>query len=296
MRIAVGLMAYNEAANVAASVRSILDQKGPRVGALSLVVVASGCTDDTAARAAEAAAGEPRARILAQPVREGKASAVTSFLRTAEARDADVLVVAGADTRLEPHTIDALVAPFEDPAVGMTGGRPVPVNDPSSLMGGVVHLLWELHHEVATRAPKLGELIAFRPIVAALPSDTAVDEASLESIIRARGLRLAYAPGAVVRMKGPVTVGDFLAQRRRIHAGHLCLRRRSGYEVATLSPGAALAAVARMGGRAARRPLVLAAAIALEGWARALGTWDAYVGGRDHRAWDPIPSTKDFTR
>jgi cellulose synthase/poly-beta-1,6-N-acetylglucosamine synthase-like glycosyltransferase len=229
-------------------------------------------------------------------VREGKAAAVTAFLRTAEAREADVLVLAGADTRLDPGTLDALVAPLEDPAVGMSGGRPVPVNDASSLMGGVVHLLWELHHEVASRAPKLGELVAFRPVVSALPPDTAVDEASLESLIRAQGLRLAYAPGAVVRMKGPSTVGDFLAQRRRIHAGHLLLRRRSDTRSRRCSPGAALAALGRMGGRAVRKPLALAAAVGLEGWARALGSWDARVARRDHRAWEPIPSTKDLSR
>jgi biofilm PGA synthesis N-glycosyltransferase PgaC len=296
MRIAVGLMAYNEAANVAASLRSLLDQQGPRVGMLSVVVVASGCTDDTAARAWEEAAGDSRARILVQPVREGKASAVTAFLRSSESEGADVLVLAGADTRLDPGSLDALVAPFEDAAVGMTGGRPVPVNDPGTFMGGVVQLLWELHHEVALHAPKLGELVAFRPVIAALPPDTAVDEASLESLIRAKGLRLAYAPDAVVRMKGPTTAGEFLAQRRRIHAGHLRLRRRSGYAVATLSPRAALTAVGRLRGRAGVRPFALVAAIVLEAWARALGTWDARVGGCDHRAWEPIPSTKDLSR
>ena len=296
MRIAVGLMAYNEAANVAASLRSILDQEGPYLGTLAVVVVASGCTDDTAARAREEASGDPRARILVQPAREGKASAITAFMRTAESADAEVLVLAGADTCLDPGSLDALVAPLEDSSVGMTGGRPVPVNDPRTLMGGVVHLLWELHHEVARRAPKLGELVAFRPVVDALPPDTAVDEATLESLIRAQGLRLVYAPSAVVRMKGPATAGEFVAQRRRIHAGHLRLRRRSGYAVSTLSPRAALAAVGRLRGRATVRPLALAAAIGLEAWARALGGWDAWVVGRDHRAWEPIPSTKDLSR
>ena len=294
MRIAVGLMAYNEAANVAASLRSILDQQGPRIGALSVTVVASGCTDGTPERAEAAAAGDPRVRLLVQPVREGKASAVTAFLRAT--RDADVLVLAGADTRLDPGCLDALVAPFEDPAVGMTGGRPVPVNDRGTLMGGVVHLLWELHHEVALRAPKLGELVAFRPVVSSLPSETAVDEASLESLVREKGLALAYAPGAVVRMKGPASAREFLAQRRRIHAGHLRLRRQAGYAVSTLSPRAALGALGRMRGRAGVRPVALAAAVALEGWARALGAWDARIAGRDHHAWKPIPSTKDLSR
>jgi poly-beta-1,6-N-acetyl-D-glucosamine synthase len=294
MRIAVGLMAYNEEANVASALRSILDQRGPRVGSLSVVVVASGCTDATAARARAEADGDPRVAILVQPVREGKASAVTAFLSAAAG--ADVLVLAGADTRLDPGCLEALVAPLDDPGVGMTGGRPVPVNDRATLMGRVVHLLWDLHHEVAMRAPKLGELVAFRPVMTALPPDTAVDEASLESIVRAKGLRLVYAPGAVVRMKGPATAGEFLLQRRRIHAGHLRLRREAGYAVSTLSPRAAMAAVRRLGSPAAAQPVTLAAAVCLEAWARVLGAWDARIAGRDHRAWEPIPSTKDLTR
>ena len=293
MRVAVGLMAYNEAANVASAMRSILDQAGPHLGTLSVVVVASGCTDGTAERAQETASGDPRVRILVQPVREGKASAVTTFL--CAVLGSDVVALAGADTRLEPGCLEALLAPFDDPAVGMTGGRPVPVNDPGTLMGGVVHLLWDLHHEVALRTPKLGELVAFRPVMTALPPDTAVDEASLESLIRAKGLRLVYAPDAVVRMKGPATAGEFLAQRRRIHAGHLRLRRQAGYAVSTLSARAAIGAVMRLRGRVAVRPVVLGVAAFLEASARLLGGWDARIAGRDHHAWEPIPSTKDLT-
>jgi hypothetical protein len=165
------------------------------------------------------------------------------------------------------------------------------VNDRGKLMGRIVHLLWELHHEVALHDPKLGELIAFRPVLPALPADTAVDEAAIESLVRAKGLRLVYAPGAIVRMKGPATVADYLAQRRRIHAGHLILKRQAGYSVSTLSLRRVLSAARR-----ARRPTVaLAAAAALEATARLLGSWDARIARRDHRAWKPIPSTKDLT-
>ena len=55
MRVCVGLMAYNEGAVIASSIRSLLDQEGPHQTDLTVVVVASGCTDDTVARAREAA-------------------------------------------------------------------------------------------------------------------------------------------------------------------------------------------------------------------------------------------------
>jgi biofilm PGA synthesis N-glycosyltransferase PgaC len=255
-----------------------------------VVLVASGCTDSTVARARESAAGDPRFQVVEQAVREGKAAAVTAFLGAAGG--ADLLVLAGADTRIEPGALEALLSPFDDPAVGMTGGRPLPVNDPGTAMGRVVRLLWALHHAVALESPKLGELVAFRPLFAALPRDTAVDEAAIEALVRGRGLRLAYAPEARVAMKGPSTVRDFLAQRRRIHSGHLRLRRTSGHAVSTLSLGAVVRAL-----RATRGEFswtTMAWAVMLEAAARLLGVWDARTGGREHAVWERIPSTKDL--
>jgi cellulose synthase/poly-beta-1,6-N-acetylglucosamine synthase-like glycosyltransferase len=289
MVCAVGLMAYNEEANVATALRSVLAQRGPHVRLHSVTVVASGCTDATVPRARLAAGDDPRVRVLEQARREGKAAAITAFLATV--RDADLVALVGADTRLADGTLDALLAPFASAKVGMTGGRPVPVNAKTRVLGRVVHLLWELHHEVASADPKLGELVAFRPVFDAVPADTAVDEAAIEGLIRSRGLDLAYAPGAVVHMKGPATVGDFLAQRRRIHAGHLRLRRASGHAVSTLGLPGVMGAVLR------RRPSLgtLSAAVALEGTARLLGSFDARIAGREHRVWKAIPSTKDLT-
>ena len=282
-------MAYNEEANVAAALRSVLAQAGPHVRLHSVTVVASGCTDATVPRAREAAGRDPRVRVLEQARREGKATAITAFLDTV--RDADLVALVGADTRLAEGALEALLAPFDDPGVGMTGGRPVPVNARTTLLGRVVHVLWELHHEIALRDPKLGELVAFRRVFDAVPADTAVDEAAIEAMIRRRGLRLAYAPGAVVQMKGPTTVSDFLAQRRRIHAGHVRLKRASGHTVSTMGlPGVIRALLGH------RPPAgTAAAAVALEGTARLLGSFDARVAGREHRVWKAIPSTKDLT-
>src|SRR5262245_28643442 len=98
MLCAVGLMAYNEAANLASALRSVLAQRGPHVRLHSVTVVASGCTDATVPRAREAGAGDPRVRVLEQARREGKAAAITEFLATV--READLVALVGADTRL----------------------------------------------------------------------------------------------------------------------------------------------------------------------------------------------------
>lgn len=292
MPVAVGIMAYNEGANIARAVRSVLEQTGPHLRDLAVRVVASGCTDDTVAQAGAAGAADARFEVLVQPRREGKAAAIAFLLRACAG--ARVVVLAGGDTRLPPGSLDALVAPFDDTTVGMAGGRPVPVNDRESLLGRVVHLLWELHHRVALHDPKLGELVAFRPVFGEMPPDTSVDEALIETLVRRRGLRLVYVPEAVVSMKGPTTIGDFLAQRRRIHAGHLRLRRERGYAVSTMGLRGILRAIAAARADGLAPFTVVAAAVALEAVARGLGAWDARFARRDDRAWKSIASTKDL--
>ena len=230
--------------------------------------------------------------ILEQPRREGKTSAIRAFLD--ELSDGDVAVIAGGNTRLEEGALEALAAPFVDPAVGMTGGHPIPVNSAKTLMGGVVHLLWDLHHAIALQAPKLGELVAFRALPSSLVGDTSVDEASLQSLNDRRGLRLVYVPEARVLMRGPCTVSDYLAQRRRIHAGHLRLRKTLGYAVSTLSIGRILSSLLSTRRQHVRPLTTIALAGTLEVAARLLGSWDELVG-RDHRVWQPIASTKNLT-
>jgi cellulose synthase/poly-beta-1,6-N-acetylglucosamine synthase-like glycosyltransferase len=230
--------------------------------------------------------------VREQPRREGKASAINLFLE--EAPGSAFYVLSGADTRLEPGALEALLAPFDDPVVGMTGGRPIPLNSRARLLGRVVHLQWDLHDALALIEPKLGELVAFRPIAGGLPPDTAVDEAWLESAVLAQGLSREYVPSARVVMKGPESIREFVAQRRRIHAGHLRLRSKTGHRVSTLRGGPAIKAAAGLRARGDATLGTIAAAALLETFARTLGAWDARVSGRDHAVWARIPSTKDL--
>jgi hypothetical protein len=96
-------------------------------------------------------------------------------------------------------------------------------------------------------------------------------------------------------MKGPCTARDYLAQRRRIHAGHLRLRRSSGHEVSTFSLRRIVRTVWRARPRDLTGTVALGAAIGLEAAARLLGTWDDRFARRSHEVWERIPSTKDLT-
>ena len=284
----VGIAAYNEEENIGRLLERLLHQKLSCCEIKEIIVLASGCTDNTEAIVRKFTSSDARINLVVQPCREGKASAINLFLRHAHS---DILVIDSADTLPEPTTIQRLIEPFRDPEVGMTGAHPVPVNDPHTLMGFAAQALWELHHQIALHHPKMGELTAFRRIFYRIPKSSATDEASMEALIRGQGYRLCYVPGAIVHNRGPATVSDYLKQRRRISAGHLRLKHEQGYIVSTMRGGRILAEMPhllRLGWRCMWIPCV----VALEVYGRFLGWLDFHYKKRDHAVWDIAATTK----
>src|SRR5436309_10864840 len=270
----VGIMAYNEEANIGRTIRSVLEQQGLSTRIMEVIVVASGCTDRTVPIVAEIALQEPRVRLCIQEKREGKASAINLFLKQAIS---PIAVLIGADVIPEASALEYLCAPFKDPKIGMVGGRPVPVNDPATFMGHAVHLLWRLHDHLARIHPKLGEVIAFRNVISGIPTDSSVDEISIQALISQLGYQLIYRPDCVVYNKGPVTVRDFVKQRRRIYAGHLKVLQQQNYEASTMKVTPIfrqLIACRHFALSTPRQIMWTMGAIVLEGYARLQGYFD----------------------
>ena len=287
----IGIMAYNEEANIASTISAVLAQTGPSIVINEVIVVASGCTDRTVPIVTELAEQEARVRLFVQERREGKASAINLFLKQAIS---PVVVLIGADVIPETSALEYLCAPFKDATIGMVGGRPVPVNDPNTFMGHAVHLLWRLHDKLARIHPKLGEVISFRNVIAGIPTDSAVDEISIQALISQLGYKLVYQPECVVYNKGPLTVRDFLKQRRRIYAGHLKVLRQQKYEASTMKVSPIfrqLMSARHYALSTPRQVFWTCGTMVLEGYARLQGHYD-YRRKREHHIWQPVTSTK----
>jgi biofilm PGA synthesis N-glycosyltransferase PgaC len=289
----IGIMAHNEETNIGRTLDAVLQQQGPSFLIEEVIVVASGCTDHTASIVAEIALQEPRVRLCIQEKREGKASAINLFLKQAIS---PVVVLIGADVIPEVSAIEYLCAPLKEPKIGMVGGRPVPVNDPSTFMGHAVHLLWRLHDRLARVHPKLGEVIAFRNVISGIPTDSPVDEISIQALISQLGYQLIYEPACIVYNKGPLTIHDFLKQRRRIHAGHLQIRDQQNYETSTMKVSPIflqLMAYRDFTMSTPKQALWTLATVMLEGYARLQGYLD-YRRKHAYHIWEMVDSTKDL--
>jgi cellulose synthase/poly-beta-1,6-N-acetylglucosamine synthase-like glycosyltransferase len=288
----IGICAHNEERNIGKLLDALLKQE-TYVADIIQILVVSYSTDGTNEIVDKYEHLDSRVKLIIQKKRDGKAAAVNLFLNKAKG---DVLILESADTLPKNSTIEKLVEPFLDPNVGMTGGRPIPTNDEAEFMGYVCHLLWRMHHEVSvadSANPKCGEIIAFRNIIDSIPNDTAVDEAWIEKADRINGFSLRYAEEAVVYNRGPETVSDFLKQRRRIHSGHLFLRKQSGYMVSTMKTSNLLKAVPKVFEPNFRNLSFFVGAVFLEGYGRLLGTYDFYIRKRNPYIWDMVESTKE---
>ncbi|HEX7737348.1 MAG TPA: glycosyltransferase [Ktedonobacteraceae bacterium] len=289
----VGIMAYNEEANIAHTIHLVLAQHGPSLRIEEVIVVASGCTDRTVPIVAEIARQEPRVRLCIQEKREGKASAINLFLKQAGCR---IVVLIGADVIPGESALENLCRPLKNPEIGMVGGRPIPINNQATFMGHAVHLLWRLHDRLARVQPKLGEVIAFRNVISSIPTGSSVDEISIQALISQLGYQTIYEPACVVYNKGPLTVRDFLKQRRRIFAGHLQVRDQQKYEASTMKNGPILLELLRYRDFTLRTPkhaIWTLGTVSLEGLARLQGYYD-YLRKHEQYIWQMVESTKDL--
>jgi len=294
MRCSVGITAHNEEANIGRLLEAMLSQQLDEVVITEIIVVASGCTDNTCSIVREFEAREPLIKLLTQDEREGKVSAVNLFLQHAQE---EICVLESGDTLPGEHSVESLVKMFRNPQVGMTGAHKVPVNVPDHVIGYLSHLRLTMEHSLCLEIPRLGEMIAFRKVFDQIPPDVAMDEAFVEALMIDRGLDVRYAPDAMVYNMGPETFSDFVRQRRRNYAGHLHLKHKYGYRVSSLDNArvARLALTEAWGAisRTFRLLYVLTTLAAIEIYSRILGSYDYYVKGEKHVVWDMAWTTKE---
>ena len=291
LSVDIGVMAYNEEKNIGSCLKALIDQQLQSGKINKIYVVSSGCTDRTNEIVLGFQKQNPCITLIEQKNREGKASAINEFLKTA---NANICILESADTITQPDTIEKLILPFSNEKIGMSGAHPVPVNSRKKFIGFAVNKLWSLHHLMALDNPKCGELIAFRNILTKIPEYTAVDEAVIESLIRETGFELVYVPEAFVKNKGPENIKDFIKQRVRIAAGHKHLSSTKGYKVSTLKPNRIFHYIIKDLRLNPKEIVFTTYLIFLECFARIIGNLNFYLRDKNPYIWDVSFTTKNI--
>ena len=122
-RVDIGVFAHNEAAGIEATLRSLVSQDIYAGGAARLVVLANGCSDDTA----DVARGIGHPALLVQDLPEsGKSRTWNRFVHQISDRAADVLIFVDADILLpDQGTLRRLAQGLaQDPALFALSSQP----------------------------------------------------------------------------------------------------------------------------------------------------------------------------
>jgi len=215
--ITVVVPAYNEAANIAATVRSLFASDYPT---FEVIVVDDGSTDGTAGIVERL--GLPGVRVLRQE-NAGKPAALN--LGISQAR-CDLLVLVDGDTVFRPDALAELVQPFADPSVGAVSGN-TKVANRKGFLGRWQHLEYVIGFnldrrmfDVAECMPTIpGAIGAFRREAlrdaGGVSSQTLAEDTDLTMAVLRAGWRVVYAEYAVAWTEAPASLRQLWRQRYR---------------------------------------------------------------------------------
>jgi cellulose synthase/poly-beta-1,6-N-acetylglucosamine synthase-like glycosyltransferase/peptidoglycan/xylan/chitin deacetylase (PgdA/CDA1 family) len=215
--VSVIVPAYNESANIAATVRSLVHNDYPR---LEVIVVDDGSTDGT---------GEivkrlrlPSVRVIRQP-NAGKPAALNTGI--AQARSA-LLVLVDGDTVLDAHAVGQLVQPFADPAVGAVSGN-TKVANRRGLLGRWQHIEYVIGFNLDRRMFDIGGCMptvpgaigAFRREAlldaGGVSAATLAEDTDLTMAVIRSGWRVVYTDDAIAWTEAPRGLRQLWRQRYR---------------------------------------------------------------------------------
>lgn len=231
--------AWNEGSVIAATLSGLL--RTATAGEFHVIVIANGCSDDTATAALCAA---PRAVVIETP-QPGKARALN--LGYAHALPDRPVICLDADLSVTATALRALLAPIETGQAKAACGRMIAQTDGASRAVRAFHAAWALNPYFAQG--KFGGLFALSPVAARtifpLPPVIADDEYIRRSLDPAE---IAFVPGCSFTARAPRDLATLLRVRRRALRGSRALSH-----LPAPGGGAAVAAL-RMLRRAAPRP------------------------------------------
>jgi cellulose synthase/poly-beta-1,6-N-acetylglucosamine synthase-like glycosyltransferase/peptidoglycan/xylan/chitin deacetylase (PgdA/CDA1 family) len=216
--VSVVIPAYNEAAGIAAAVRSMTASSYP--GPVEVVVVDDGSSDGTAGIVR--GLGLPGVTLISQP-NAGKPAALNRGIAGARY---GVLVLVDGDTVFAPDTIGRLVGPLRDRRVGAVSGN-TKVGNRAGILGRWQHLEYVMGFSLDRRMFDMlgaiptvpGAIGAFRrealAAVGGLSAETLAEDTDLTMALCRSPWRVVYEPGAVAWTEAPGSMRQLWRQRYR---------------------------------------------------------------------------------
>jgi len=144
----------------------------------------------------------------------------------------DLLILTDGDVCISDNTIETFSNLFLDPEIGCATGRPVPVEDKSTMFGYWANFLFDSAHRLRQEASRnhdflecSGYLFAFRKkLVSKIPLDVAEDTV-IPYFFWEKGYKVGYASEAKVYVKNVDNLEDWIKQKVRTSKAHETLQK-----------------------------------------------------------------------
>lgn len=224
--ITIGIPTFNEEKVITKAINSVLPQISSQD---EIIVVASGCTDNTIPRIKEIIKRDKRVKLIIEKKRKGKSSAINRIIKRA---NGEIIVQIDGDVEILKGAINKLIKHFSDEEVGAVTGNPIPIIYKENLFYDWTIMSYRKIGEIREEEMKQktfnihlsGYLIAFRKkALKKVPFAKGAIDVWMGNIIRENGYKLTYEPEAYVYVKAPLTIKDFVNQKARVRAGYYFL-------------------------------------------------------------------------
>jgi cellulose synthase/poly-beta-1,6-N-acetylglucosamine synthase-like glycosyltransferase/peptidoglycan/xylan/chitin deacetylase (PgdA/CDA1 family) len=215
--VSIVVPAFNEAVGIEGAVGSLDASDYPE---FEVILVDDGSTDGTAALVERL--GLPHVTVVRQE-NAGKPAALNRGLAAARY---DVVVMVDADTVFETHTLDRLVRPLSDPAVGAVSGN-TKVGNRRGLLGNWQHIEYVMGFNLDRRLYDLlecmptvpGAIGAFRRQalegIGGVSEATLAEDTDVTIALGRAGWRVVYAEDARAWTEAPSSLAALWRQRYR---------------------------------------------------------------------------------
>jgi cellulose synthase/poly-beta-1,6-N-acetylglucosamine synthase-like glycosyltransferase len=304
LKLSIIVCAYNEEKSMRLLLDNLMDQRTPpEITDREVIVVTSGCTDNTVGVVKQSMERFTKIKIIEEPERSGKAEALNKAFAVSTG---DYIALVPADVLPAHDSMLHLLIPFRNKKVSAVSGRPMqnPAKVPKGFSGYLANMTYRLWARLMAKLNDQGkmshcsgEFMAIRKDVKSeVPHDCAADDSYIAIAAKRKGL-IKFASNAICYNLMPSNVTDYVNQRRRWLFGHLQTKKMTGEYPTVLDtivlsrPQIALQVLAE---EVAERPKdtgYLLSAILVEAVIYTLSLFDRLFS-RQYGVWPVIKSTK----
>jgi len=223
--ISIVITSFNEPRTIGKAIDSFAGQKISQ----KYEIIVAAPDKETLNAAKKHTKGKRNIRIIQDPGK-GKSYAINWLLPKLKG---EIIILSDGDVHVSDYSVDELLRPFNDKQVGCVSGRPVSANPKDNMLGYWSHLLVDAGaHQARLKRAKKSQFLecsaylwAFRKkAIKSFPTDVAEDTI-VPILFWLKGYKIVYVPEALVYVKYPTNIHDFIDQKVRTVKSHETLKK-----------------------------------------------------------------------